>query len=515
MAEPLTNNQRIAKNTIMLYIRMLLSVVVSLYTSRVVLEVLGVEDYGLYGLVGGVVSMFSFLNSTMAGATSRFLTFEMGKGDQERIRATFSSALLIHIGIALIVSLLAETIGLWFMSNKLVIPEGRMVAAKFVYQCSVISSIIAITQVPYNSLIIAHERMNVYAYVEILNVTLKLLIVYFLRIGNFDKLKLYGFFVLFVSILIMLIYRIYCIRNFPESRFILIWNKDILKPMLSFSGWDLYGNICMTTRHQGTNILINHFFGVIANASVSIATTVSGVIEGFTGSMITAFRPRIIKSYSQNDWVQMQSMLNNAIKFSTLFLIMLVIPILLETHFFINIWLGDVPKYLVSFIRILLIINSFGTINLVVRTGIQATGNIKRLSFYTGTIYLLTIPTSFLFLKLGFEAYIVYIVNLCSNILILSLNLWILKKQVKNVSVLSILSVILRVYTIGILTALPLILLSININSGLLRVLLISLFDIIVLSLLTYVIVLNKAQREFVKNRLKKIYYKVGKLFYK
>ena len=208
MTEISSNNKRIAKNTVMLYIRMLLSTVVSLYTSRVVLQVLGVEDYGIYGVVGGVVAMFSFLNSTMAGATSRFLTFEMGKGDKERLKDTFSSALIIHVGIALLVLILAETVGLWFLNNKLVIPEGRMGAAHWVYQCSILSTIFGITQVPYNALIISHERMGIYAYIEILNVSLKLLIVFLLTIFTIDKLKVYVVLVLTVSIIIRMIYRI-------------------------------------------------------------------------------------------------------------------------------------------------------------------------------------------------------------------------------------------------------------------------------------------------------------------
>ena len=205
--------RRIARNAFLLYFRMFLSMVVGLYTSRVVLRTLGVEDYGIYGVVGGVVSMMGFLNASMSGATSRFLTFELGRGDKKRLSDTFSSALIAHILVAIIVFLLAETIGLWFLNNKLVIPENRMLAAHWVYQCSILSAMLGITQAPYNASIIAHEKMGVYAYVEILNVTLKLLIVYLLFIGNFDKLKLYSVLVLAVSILIMLIYRIYCVRK--------------------------------------------------------------------------------------------------------------------------------------------------------------------------------------------------------------------------------------------------------------------------------------------------------------
>ena len=287
MGEAISSNKRIAKNTVMLYIRMLLSVVVSLYTSRVVLEVLGVEDYGLYGLVGGVVSMFSFLNSTMAGATSRFLTFEMGKGDESRLKATFSSALIIHIGIALLVLLLSDTVGLWFLNNKLVIPEGRMHAAHWVLQFSVLGMMVSFTQVPYNAAIIAHEKMDVYAYVELLHVFLKLGIVYLLSIGNFDKLILYSFLVMAVNVLIAFVYRIYCIKHYEETKFSPHFDKKISKEIISFSLYNLLGNMGTVVNTQGTSFVINKFFGLIYNAAATVGTTVSSVVTGFSSNIMS------------------------------------------------------------------------------------------------------------------------------------------------------------------------------------------------------------------------------------
>ena len=501
-----SNNKRIAKNTMMLYIRMLLSMVVSLYTSRVVLEVLGVEDYGIYGVVGGVVAMFSFLNSSMAGATSRFLTFEMGKGDAQRLRDTFSSALIIHFGIALVVFILAETVGLWFLNNKLVIPESRMGAAHWVYQCSIISTMLAITQVPYNATIIAHEKMDVYAYIEILNVTLKLLIVYLLTIGNLDKLKMYAVLVLSVSVIVMMAYRIYCMRKFQESHFRFVWKKDFLRPILSFTGWDFYGNMCFTARAQGTTFLINTFWGVVANAASSVATTVNGIIQGFAGNIITAFRPRIIKNYSQQNWDEMQSLMSNAIKFSTLFLVMLSIPFLFETSYIIALWLGQVPQYVEPFIRLILITNYFSVINSVIVIGIHATGNIKRISFYTGSVILLAIPVSYVFLKLGFDVETVYVVNLVSNIFVVSLNLSILKKQVCNIQILPILMVIAIVFLVTILVFALSYLLFALMPSGIYRLIAITLCDVMTMALLTYFVALDRSQRCFVKRFL------VGKL---
>ena len=252
-----SDNRRIAKNAVMLYVRMFFTMIVGLYTSRVVLNVLGVEDYGIYGVVGGVIGMLGFLNASMSGATSRFLTFELGRGDQKRLADTFSSALIVHMGIALFVLLIAETVGLWFLTHKLVIPAGRMPAAHWVYQMSVLSALIGITQVPYNATIIAHEKMDVYAWVEILHAVLRLLIVYLLTIGNFDKLILYAALGLAVSVFIRMIYRVYCMRHFSESHFHWLWDKSILKPLLNFSGWDLYGNMAFTVRSHVSNFILN------------------------------------------------------------------------------------------------------------------------------------------------------------------------------------------------------------------------------------------------------------------
>lgn len=495
-------NKRIAKNTLMLYIRMLLSMVVSLYTSRVVLEVLGVEDYGIYGVVGGVVAMFSFLNAAMSSATSRFLTFEMGRGDEQRLKDTFSSALIIHIGIALVVFALAETVGLWFLNNKLVIPDGRMYAAHWVYQCSIISTMLAITQVPYNASIIAHEKMDVYAYVEILNTVLKLLIVYVLLLFDFDKLKFYSILMLFVSIIVIMTYRIYCLRNFSESHFRFVWKKEIIRPMLSFSGWNFYGNMCVTARQQGTNFLINIFFGVVANAASSIATTVNGVLTGFAYNVITAFRPGIIKSYSLKKWDEMKNLTNNAIVFSSLLFVMIVIPCFLEIPFLIDLWLGSEPEYVSMFIRITFISNIFAIITSVFNTGIQATGKMKKISLSASTVFLLSLPVSYVLLHYGYKVEIVYIINLCSVVIVLLINVYLFYKYLRNVDIREIIINILKVLLVSILTGLVIYMVSRNIQQDFLRLVVCCLMSVLMIAILSYIIVLNKVQREYVSHIL-------------
>ena len=392
--------------------------IVGLYTSRVVLNTLGVEDYGIYGVVGGVVAMLGFLNASMSGATSRFLTFELGRGDKKRLAETFSSALIVHVIIALIVLVLAETVGLWFLTHKLVIPAGRMNAAHWVYQMSVLSAMLGITQVPYNATIIAHEKMDIYAYVEILNVTLKLLIVYLLTIGNFDKLILYALLVFAVSVIIIMVYRIYCIRHFPESHFHWIWNPTILKPLISFSGWDLYGNGCVAVRQQGTNFLINMFFGVMYNAASGIASTVQGIVLGFTHQILTAFRPQIIKLYASGARDEAVEMIYRATKLSSLLIVVIAIPLCFQMDFILRLWLKTVPPCATIFCRLLLVSASLNIMRSAMMVGIHATGQIKRMSFLTGTSYLICVIVIWVGYKCGLSVEFAYVVVAVQNLLL-------------------------------------------------------------------------------------------------
>ena len=426
----MTSNKRIAKNTLMLYIRMFISMVVGLYTSRVVLATLGVEDYGIYGVVGGVVGMMGFLNASMSGATSRFLTFELGKGDKERLAKTFSSALIVHIAIAIIVFILAETVGLWFLCNKLNIPEGRMEAAHWVYQFSILATMLSITQVPYNATIIAHEKMDVYAYMEILNVSLKLLIVYLLCIGNFDKLILYASLMLAVSILIMMVYRIYAIRQFPEAHFHWIWDKTYLRPLLSFSGWDLYGNACVIARQQGTNFLINIFYGVVFNAASGIATTVQGTISGLAFNIILAFRPQIIKQYAKGNVEDMSKLVGNAVCFTTILFGCMSIPLILETHYIMKAWLGVIPEKSEIFCQILLIASFLGLLNNIWNTCIHATGKIKEISIFSGTFFLISLPIIYVVFQFKAPVESAYLVFILSIVFVNVSNLLIIKKKI-------------------------------------------------------------------------------------
>ena len=384
-----SNNKRIAKNTIMLYIRMLLSMLVGLYTSRVVLQVLGVEDYGIYGVVGSIVSMMGFICASMSGATSRFISFELGRGNIELLKETFSTALIIHVCIAILIVILGETIGLWFLCNKLVIPIERMPAAHWVFQMSILSAAIGITQVPYSACIISHEKMDIYAYFELLHVFLKLLIVYLLVISPWDKLKIYSSLVVSVSIVMRVFYRVYCIRHYKEASFSLIWNKNLIKRMLSFTSQTIFAHFSFSIRQQGINFVLNIIFGVIVNASNGIATTVNGIISQFSHNLLVAFNPQIIKNYAKGKLDEMNRLLENASKYSLLLLALFVVPIEFEMPQVLKLWLGIVPEYTVIFARLSLL-SLFTAFSKPLYTGLMATGKIRGLSYIQGSLYILT-----------------------------------------------------------------------------------------------------------------------------
>lgn len=418
----------------MLYIRMFISVIISLYTSRVVLQTLGVEDYGIYGVVGGIVAMMGFINASMSGATSRFLTFELGRGDFSRLSKTFSSALLVHIIIAVIVLVLAETVGLWFLCNKLVIPEGRMTAAHWVYQLSILSAMLTITQVPYNSSIIAHEKMDIYAYVEILNVSLKLLIVYLLQIGDFDKLILYAILMFAVSVIIIMVYRIYCLRKFEECKFHWIWDKEYLKPLISFSGWDLYGNMSVVFFTQGLSMLLNIFFGPALNAANNVSTTVQGTVKAFAFNVIQAFRPQVIKKYAQEDIDAVNQYCIMATQYTLILFSIIAVPFLFKTECILHLWLGLIPEHTVFFLRIVLLGTIFNLANNIVNIPIHACGRMKLFSLVTGSCFMISIPLMYILLKLGGSADMSYLIVLLAYTACFCGSLIILKRNIPDIN---------------------------------------------------------------------------------
>lgn len=508
---PATNNRRIAKNAMLLYVRMGISMLVSLYTSRVVLRVLGVEDFGIYGVVGGVVALLEFLNASMSGATSRFITFELGKGNIEKLKKVFSSSLLIHIGIAVVIFVVGETLGLWFVTNKLIIPEERMFAALCVFQISIVTSAINITQVPYSACIIAHEKMDVYAYAEILRVVLKLLIVYLLEYILFDKLILYAILTFSVTLILTTIYKFYCVKHFTESHFRFVYDRKILNPMLKFSGWDLYGNICGTIKQQGTTIILNLFYGPIVNAAANIASTVIGALSSLSSSTTTAFRPQMIKQYAQSDFAILQLLIKRSIGATSFLLSVCAFPVVAEMHLIMMTWLGQVPEHAVALTRIAIFNSLIGNVNAIILTPIHATGNVKNISIIGGTAYLLNIV--FLYFLLSFVSLPplwVYLINCIIMFVILVADSLILNHQIPQINS-------IKIWTQAIL---PIVLISVllyilcnyivnNMEEGLLRFVLMFVLTFLVSVLLYFSLVFDKDIRLFLLNKFKFLFYKV------
>ena len=405
------NNKRIAKNTLLLYFRMLFMMAVSLFTSRVILNTLGVEDYGIYNVVGGVVAMFGFLNGSMSSTTQRYITFALGKGDDKKLQTVFSTTLQIHAIIAFIIVLLSETIGLWFLYNKMQIPADRMDAAFWVLQCSIVSTVFMIMSVPYNADIIAHEKMSAFAYISVLEVVLKLVIVYMLVVFGVDKLILYAFLLLAIQIMIRLIYSFYCNRHFKETKYRHVWDKALFKEMTGFAGWSLFGNLSAVLFTQGLNMLLNVFFGPVVNAARAVAVQVQNAIQHFVSNFQMALNPQITKTYAQNQMEEMHKLMFRSARFSFYLLFFLSLPVLFETEFILTLWLRTVPDNTVVFLRIMICTSLIYAIANPMIVANQATGKVKKYQAVCGTILLMILPISYVLLLLGCPAYSVFIVH--------------------------------------------------------------------------------------------------------
>ena len=487
--------RRIARNTLMLYFRTFLSVVVGLYASRVVLSTLGVEDYGILGLVGGIVSIFGFLNISLEGATSRFITYDLELNNVENLKQTFNSAFQSHFIIAFIVFFLSETIGLWFVNNQLDIPQERYFAANCIYQLSVLSAVIGITQAPYSAVILAHEQMDVYAWFEILNAFLKLVIVWLLQLASFDKLIFYGILSFVVTVLIRFIYRIYCHRHYPESHLCFYWKPEILRKLFSFTGWNLYADASVTIRQQGINILINRFFGVALNAACSIAAIVQGTVWTCGYYVLAAFRPQIIKQYAKRNFVLMQQMMSNSLKFTLLFFLLVSVPAILCMPTLMNLWLGKVPEYAIIIAQILLIDNLFGLINHTFYIGIQSQGDIRKFSFVNGTLKLLCLPCIFLLLRVTTHPTIPFAFNVVVLIAITYLNMRLLKVKIPQLDLKALLWPMSLVFFLGIVCLFLVLPLHFYLKEGLLHLSFVSFIYIVLLVSGAYYLLFDKKER--------------------
>lgn len=396
-----SNNKRIAKNTFYLYVRMFLVMLVSMYTVRVVLGILGIEDYGVYGAIGGLITSLAFVTSVLANASQRFFSVGLGEQNDKKMSTTFSMMLWLYLIAGVVGFFLFETLGRWFLLNKMIIPEGRMDAAMWVFHCMILSFVISLVNAPYNALIIAHERMTVYAYVGILDVSLKLLIVYLLAYFPFDKLKLYAILLIFTSLIITVIYVIYCLKRFKESRFKFVWDFNIFKDVFSFSSWTLFGSVSYICNTQGINLMLNVFFGPIANAAYSIGNQIKSLVNQFSGNFYAAVRPSLMKAYSSNSFDYVNDLFFYSSKIVFVLLFIIVFPIYRGIYFLLELWLGSVGEYMVEFIQLMLIYAIILSMSDPITTVIQAANKVKTYYLIVDSFTLLTLPFTYIVFKLG------------------------------------------------------------------------------------------------------------------
>ena len=455
MTDHTAENKRAAKNTLFLYLRMFLTMAVSLYTSRIILKVLGVEDYGIYNVVGGVISLFTFINSAMTNATQRYITFALGRGNDVDLSHAFCTSLNIHGLISLVILIVGETLGLWFVNTQLVIPVDRMVAANWVYQLSILSTIVMIMSTPYNALLIAHEKMSAFAYISIIEVLLRLFVVYLLMAFSQDKLIVYAILLFLLQLFIRMLYTMYCSRHFKESKYRFVHDKPLFKEMISFSAWSLWGNLSCVLSGQGVNMLLNMFFGPVVNAARAVAFQVQGAINGFSSNFQMALNPQITKNYAVGDMQQMHRLIYASSKYSFYLLFILSLPIALETPQLLSIWLTDVPENTVVFLRLTIIITIINAMAGPMTISAQANGNIKMYQAMVGGILLLSLPVSYIGLKIFSLPVVVYVAEIVIVAAALFVRLIFMRRMIRLSLRDYMLKVLLRVMSVAIVSFVP------------------------------------------------------------
>ena len=506
------NNKRIAKNTLLLYVRMLFTMAVSLFTSRVILNTLGVEDYGINNVVGGIVTMFTVLSGSLSSSISRFITFELGKDNLQRLKTVFSTGVNIQLGMSILVVVVAEAVGIWFLNTKMNIPVERMEAANWVFQCAILTFVLNLLSVPYNAAIIAHEKMSAFAYISVVEVTLKLIIVYMLTISPFDRLKTYAVLLLLVGAIVRFVYGYYCKRHFEECTYHFILDKPVLKEMTGFAGWNFLGNGAYMLNTQGVNILMNLYFGVAVNAARGVATQVDAALKQFVNNFTTAVNPQITKSYAQGDLDYMHKLVCRSAKFSAFLMMFFAVPIILETNTILTIWLKTVPDYAVIFLQWIIISSFMDTVlaNSLV-TSMFATGKIKRYQIIVTTVGCLVFPLSWIAFKLGFEPQVGYILYFIIYTILLFVRLYLLKDMVKLPVMMYIREVLYKLAPVIVVGfAIPGILI-LTMDAGWFRLILVCLLSVLVTAASEYFIGLSNKEKDFVAEKIKLVIGKIKK----
>lgn len=504
MADFSSNNKQIARNTLFMYLRMFLTMGMGLYTSRVVLNSLGVEDYGLYNVIGGIIAMFGFINGAMTNTTSRYISYYLGH-DERMLSKVFSMTFLIHAIIAFLIVLLGETIGLWYVNNKLVIPCGRYGAAFWLYQFSIAASVVNILYIPFNASIIAHERMKAFAYIAIVDAFLKLCIALLINHAPIDKLIFYGFLMFFVTFIDISCYVYYCFKHFEETTLKVFFDRNMFKEMMGFTGWSMFGNFAFLFYSYGINLMLNMFFGTVVNAARGIAVQIENVIRQFAANVQTAMNPQIIKSYAENDKERMHSLIFASSKYCFFLLYLLALPILIETDFILKQWLGLVPEHTVVFVRITICVCLLDTLSTPLFTGNLATGKIKNYQAVICMVSYSMMPITFFAVKYSSVPEMAFYCLLICKMVEQLVRVLISKKQL-NISLISYAQKVLKpVICVSFFSLIMPALLFCYIQNGILGFLFVGLVSVLSVLSIIFLCGLTTMEKEFVINKYRQI----------
>lgn len=506
-----TNNKRIAKNTGLLLIRTLFVMFISLYTSRVILDALGVEDYGIYQVVGVVVAMFSVISASLSTAISRFITFEIGSGNMEKLKKIFSTSIVIQLTLIVIIFIVCEIIGIWFMEAKMQIPPERLYAAKWVLQCSLLTFAVNLLSVPYNACIIAHERMSAFAYIGIYEAVMKLAICYLIIISPFDKLIFYAILLLLLSVSTRIIYTIYCNRHFEESRTKIVFDKTIFKEMIGFSGWSFFNNTASILNNQGVNMLMNVFFGVVVNAARGIAVHVENAVLQFVNNFTTAINPQITKYYANGDLPNMHKLVCRGAKFSFFAMFFLALPIIIEAEQILGFWLVEIPEYAVTFVQLSLIMGMCDCIGNSGYTACMATGKIKKYSIIITSIAILEFPLAWIVFYIGAAPQYAYYTYIGVKIAALIARMFLLESMVSLKVSTYIKKVFVPIFATSILAVILPITLRYTMDEGFLRFIMVGFTSVVSTVIAALYAGMTKNERKVIITKVQNIIYKFVK----
>ena len=511
MFENTYNGKRIAKNTLLLYIRMLFLMAVNLFTSRVILLALGVEDFGIYNVVGGFVALFAIVSKSLSGAASRFLNFEMGRGDNERLKTVFSSIVSIQVLLSVIIVFLAETIGLWFLNNEMVMSDERMIAANWCFQLSIITFCSNLLTIPYNASIIAHEKMAAFAYISIFEGLAKLGIAYLIFFSRFDRLIFYAILICILQLMIQCYYRLYCLMNFDECKFHFVKDMALLKLLLSYSSWGFIGSASSVLRNQGINVLINLFFGPAINAARAVSNQVLHAVDGFVNNFITAVRPQIVMSYASGDYDYVNKLVVQSAKFSFYLFFTLSLPIIVNCEYILSVWLSVVPEHSVLFVQLTLIYALITTLSHPLSIAQAATGRIRNYQLVIGGLQLLNLPVSYLSLKFGAPVESVLIVAVLIAFIVVLVSIHMIKKILLFDSTLFYKEVVAKVFIVTIICMVPLFLMHTLCSKTFIFFIIETVICIVMSTIVIYYIGLTAVDRKILGSGVKLFIKKISK----